>query len=147
MRAARLRAGFETVDGSDPGAGQKNRLTLHAVMTFLASKNRQEKHGSDLNPWVRAVFALMVVYAGCSGLTAIRLGHYVDDANLSAAVSERFAAQKTSDFARVKTEVKDGVIYLSGTVASDEQRSRAEKVAFQVPGTKGVVNNLQVEKP
>jgi osmotically-inducible protein OsmY len=116
-------------------------------MSFLASKNRQAKHGSDLNPWVRAVFALMVVYAGCSGLTGIRLGRYVDDANLSAAVSERFAAQKTSDFARVKTEVKDGVIYLSGTVASDEQRSRAEKVAFQVPGTKGVVNNLQVEKP
>ena len=100
-----------------------------------------------MNPWAGVVLALAVILAGCSGLTGVRLGSYVDDANLSAAVSERFAAQKTADFARVKTEVKDGVIYLSGTVASDEQRSRAEKVAFQVAGTKGVINNLQVEKP
>jgi len=99
-----------------------------------------------LNRWAVFILALVFALAGCSQLTGIRLGRYIDDANLSAAVSQRFAAEKTSDFARVKTEVKDGVVYLSGTVASDEQLSRAEKVAFQVAGSKGVVNNIQVEK-
>jgi osmotically-inducible protein OsmY len=84
--------------------------------------------------------------AGCAGLTGVRLGSYIDDANLNAAVSQRFAAEKSSDFARVKAAVNDGVVYLSGTVASDEQKTRAEKVAFQVAGTKGIVNNLQVEE-
>ena len=114
------------------------------MLTYDAAKDRW-----TVADFCRAVFifALLWSLTGCAGLTGVRLGSYVDDANLNAAVAQRFAAEQTSDFARVKTEVKDGVIYLSGTVASDEQVRRAEKVAFQVAGTKGVVNNLKVEKP
>ena len=117
------------------------------MATFAAQNSAERRRKLGLNPWAGVVLALAVSLAGCSGLTGVRLGSYIDDANLSKAVAERFAAEKNPDFARVKTEVKDGAIYLSGTVASAEQRSRAEKVAFQVPGTKGVVNNLRVENP
>jgi osmotically-inducible protein OsmY len=117
------------------------------MATFADQNSAERRRKPGLNLWAGVALALALVFTGCSGLTGVRLGSYIDDANLSKAVAERFAAEKNTDFARVKTEVKSGVIYLSGTVASDEQRSRAEKVAFQVPGTKGVVNNLQVEKP
>jgi osmotically-inducible protein OsmY len=117
------------------------------MITGFRGGNVGIKNITGLNPWARFIVALAFFLIGCSGMTGIKLGRYIDDANLNASVSERFAAQKSADFAGVKTEVKDGVIYLSGTVASDEQRSRAEKVAFQVPGTRGVINNLKVENP
>ena len=117
------------------------------MIAVFGASNPAVKYITGLNPGARFILAVAFALAGCSGMTGLPLGHYIDDANLNASVAERFAAQKSADFARVKTEVKDGVIYLSGTVASPEQRSRAEKVAFQVPGTRGVVNNLQVENP
>jgi hypothetical protein len=117
------------------------------MMTAFGRSNAAIKNFAGLSPWARFILALVFFLAGCSGITGIKLGRYIDDKNLSASVSERFAAQKSADFTRVKTEVKDGVIYLSGTVASDEQRSRAQEVAFQVPGTRGVINNLKVENP
>jgi len=117
------------------------------MITALRGSNAGIKNTACLNPWARFILALAFFLASCSGITGIKLGRYIDDKNLNASVQERFAAQKSADFAGVKTEVKDGVIYLSGTVASDEQRSRAEKVAFQVPGTRGVINNLKVESP
>lgn len=117
------------------------------MMTAFGRSNAAIKNIAGLSPWARFILALAFFLAGCSEMTGIKLGHYIDDKNLNASVQERFAAQKTADFAGVKPEVKDGVIYLSGTVASDEQRRRAENVAFQVPGSKGVVNNLKVENP
>lgn len=114
---------------------------------FFGSEDRVAKDCGDIYRWAVLVFALALSLAGCAGLTGVRLGSYVDDANLNAAVAQRFAAEKSPDFAGVKATVNNGIIYLSGTVASDEQKTRAEKVAFQVAGTKGVVNNLQVEKP
>jgi osmotically-inducible protein OsmY len=117
------------------------------MMIAFGRRNAAIKSITGLNPWARFILALAFFLAGCSGITGLKLGRYIDDKNLNASVQERFAAQKTADFAGVKTEVKDGVIYLSGTVASDEQRSRAENVAFQVPGTRGVINNLKVENP
>ena len=100
----------------------------------------------DFIRWTMVIFTLLFCLAGCSGLTGLPLGSTIDDANLKASVSQRLAAEKTSDFAGVKTDVKDRVVYLSGTVTSDEQKSRAENVIFTVPGIKGIVNNLQVEK-
>jgi len=99
-----------------------------------------------LNRWGLVILALSFSLVGCSGLTGLPLGSYMDDANLKAAVSQRLAAEKTFDFAGVKAEVNDRVVYLTGTVASDEQKTRAATVAFTVAGIKGIVNNLQVEK-
>ena len=116
------------------------------MTNFSGLEDRGAKDHRDLSRWGAVIFALAFSLAGCAGLTGIRLGSYMDDANLNAAVAERFAAEKSSDLAPVKAEVKGGIIYLSGTVASDEARTHAEKVGFQVPGSKGVVNNIQVEK-
>ena len=116
------------------------------MITFMESKEQRAKNSARSKQWARVMLVLMIAVAGCSGMTGIRLGSSIDDANLNAAVAERFAAEKSSDLAPVKAEVKGGIIYLSGTVASDEARTHAEKVGFQVPDSKGVVNNIQVEK-
>jgi hyperosmotically inducible protein len=45
----------------------------------------------------------------------------------------------------VKYEVKNGVVTLTGEVASQLRRAHAEKVASSVPNVKQVVNELQVQ--
>jgi osmotically-inducible protein OsmY len=45
---------------------------------------------------------------------------------------------------RIKIEVKDAVVTLSGNVGTDKVRSKAEKIARKVQGVKEVVNKLEV---
>jgi len=45
----------------------------------------------------------------------------------------------------VKYEVKSGVVTLTGTVNSENKRTRAENVASGVPNVQQVVNNLQIK--
>jgi osmotically-inducible protein OsmY len=92
------------------------------------------------------IYPLVLSLLGCSQLTAVPLGSHVNDMNVRAAVSERIAAERTSEFTRVKIKVDDGVVYLAGAVSSEEAKTRAENVVFRVPGIKGIVNNIEVEK-
>jgi osmotically-inducible protein OsmY len=45
---------------------------------------------------------------------------------------------------RIKIEVKNGVVTLTGNVGTDKVRSKAEKIARKVQGVKEVVNKLVV---
>jgi osmotically-inducible protein OsmY len=47
---------------------------------------------------------------------------------------------------RVGVDTVNGVVSLTGVVASSEERALAEEVARKVKGVKGVKNNLQVQK-
>jgi osmotically-inducible protein OsmY len=44
----------------------------------------------------------------------------------------------------IKTESKDGVVTLTGTVADDSQKSMAENTVANLPGVKSVDNELQI---
>jgi osmotically-inducible protein OsmY len=50
---------------------------------------------------------------------------------------------------RVKIEVKNGVVTLTGMVHSEAAKSKATKLAKKVQGVKDVVNQMQIgdEKP
>ena len=75
------------------------------------------------------------------------MGSYLDDRNLQARVEEYFAAEKSPGLAGVKPTVRDGIIYLNGSVASNEEKLRAERIAFRVTATRGVINRLEIESP
>ena len=89
----------------------------------------------------------VVAVAGCMQLTAVPMGSYLNDQNLQASVQERFTAEKAVELARVKPGVNDGIVYLTGSVDSEEQKERAEKVALRAPGVRGVVNRLEINPP
>jgi osmotically-inducible protein OsmY len=73
--------------------------------------------------------------AGCPG-----------DAGISAAVRARLS-QHTELLApnRVYVSTLDGVVYLSGEVATDTQRLDAEDIARATPGVTRVVNDISLE--
>lgn len=44
-------------------------------------------------------------------------------------------------------DVKDGVVTLKGTVETERQKDKAEKVVKKISGVKSVVNQIQISHP
>ncbi|HEY6563499.1 MAG TPA: BON domain-containing protein, partial [Pirellulaceae bacterium] len=70
-----------------------------------------------------------------------------DDAGIAQDLSQRLRTAKSEgvlrDF-RIGVNVENGVVWLSGRVTDDRQRSRALDLARRVPGVRVVVNDLEI---
>ncbi len=66
------------------------------------------------------------------------------DADISAEVEKRIHAVAVPAATPITIQSSNGVVVLSGNVASDMERTAAETAAKQVDGVKSVINNLQV---
>lgn len=66
------------------------------------------------------------------------------DVEITTDVQAKIHQQAALTAAPINVQANSGVVVLSGDVASDDARNAAEKVAKQVKGVKGVINNLQV---
>ena len=95
---------------------------------------------------VAGLLVLVALVTGCTSTTGKSDGTNIDDANITASVKSKLVADKASNLTRVDVDTNNGTVYLNGTVASPEQKSRAEQLAWQASGVKTVVNNLQVQK-
>ena len=69
-----------------------------------------------------------------------------DDATLTNAVEDAFAASARVDAHDIKTLCKNGVIYLEGAAESEEEKEIAAFLAGTVPGVQKVINNITIER-
>jgi hyperosmotically inducible protein len=92
------------------------------------------------------IMVLVLATAACQSMTGRSMGTNIDDATITASVKSKLVAEKAANLTRVDVDTTSGTVYLSGTVESAEQKSRAEQLAWQANGVKGVVNNLQLSK-
>lgn len=92
------------------------------------------------------LLAVVAVLAGCQTVTGKTAGQTVDDASITASVKSKLVADRAANLTRVDVDTNSGTVYLNGTVETAEQKARAEQLAWQAQGVKGVVNNLQVQK-
>ena len=69
----------------------------------------------------------------------------LEDTRIEAEVKARLVGEKNANLTRVGVVSSQGVVHLTGTVASPEQRARAETLAGGVSGVKRVVNQLDVK--
>lgn len=92
------------------------------------------------------LLALATVLAACSSLTGQTAGENADDAQITAAVKSRLAAEKLATLTRVGVETNLRTVYLTGVVDSEETRQRAAEIAWSVTHVNGVVNHLVVQK-
>jgi osmotically-inducible protein OsmY len=99
------------------------------------------KHGK-----IAAVLLLSGLLGGCQAVTGRTTGQNIDDSNTTAAVKTQLARDKVSSLTRIDVDTNAGVVSLTGTVESAEQRARAEQIAKGVGGVKRVINNLQVQR-
>ena len=92
------------------------------------------------------MMVLVLATAACQSMTGKSMGTNIDDATITASVKSKLVADKGANLTRVDVDTTSGTVYLNGTVESAEQKSRAEQLAWQANGVKGVVNNLQLSK-
>lgn len=69
----------------------------------------------------------------------------MSDESITAAVQSKLTGDRLSNFTRVEVDTEGGVVQLSGTVLSADQRKRAEELARQVNGVLRVNNNLRIQ--
>lgn len=93
---------------------------------------------------VAVVVAALSLAVGCQSLTGKSAGTNIDDVSITASVKAKLVADKPTNLTRVDVDTNHGTVYLNGSVESPEQKARAEQLAWQASGVKGVVNNLQV---
>lgn len=107
---------------------------------------------------MRAVILLVVsvmMLAGCASGTLLGAGQggqaadgrsYEEaraDSLISAAVNKLLVHDTDVQAMDVTVSTRDGVVFLDGTVENAAQVQRAEQLARQVDGVKGVVNRLR----
>jgi len=73
-------------------------------------------------------------------------GMYVKDSAITAKVMTKLVTKGPTTLTNVQVNTdRDGVVWLSGTVPTKEARARAETIAKETSGVKGVHNNIVVE--
>jgi osmotically-inducible protein OsmY len=82
--------------------------------------------------------------ANRAGDVAGRAGAIVGDAAITSAVKAKFLADTTVQGLDIDVDTRDGVVTLTGTVASRAEADRAGNLARNIEGVKNVVNNTRV---
>jgi len=83
---------------------------------------------------------ILGLFAGCSK-APVRT-----DAQITSDVQGKFYADPAIESRQIKIQAAGGVVILSGTVASESERSAAASDAATVAGVRTVVNNLEVQQ-
>lgn len=99
-----------------------NRSTAIAVLLLLASAS-----------------------SGCQTITGRTARQHFNDKWLLHETKGRIAAQIPRALTAMNVDVNRGTVYLIGTVATPEQKARAEQIARDVDGVVNVVNHLETE--
>jgi osmotically-inducible protein OsmY len=73
-------------------------------------------------------------------------GEAADDAVVTAKVKARLTDDEVTKAYQINVETFKGTVQLSGSVDSEDARSRATELAKNVGGVKNVKNSLQVRK-
>ena len=84
------------------------------------------------------LLAIVVTLGACATFDPL------EDTRIESEVKARLVAEKDANLTRVGVVSSRGTVYLSGTVGTPEQRSRAEVLANGVTGVGRVVNALEV---
>ncbi|HEX6733902.1 MAG TPA: BON domain-containing protein [Azonexus sp.] len=88
---------------------------------------------------------LVPVVAAAADAERSSAGTYVQDSAITAKVKARLASDKMSSLAKIRVDTdRDGVVYLSGKVASQSEAERAITVARETEGVRTVLSDLQV---
>jgi osmotically-inducible protein OsmY len=87
---------------------------------------------------------LMSVLGGCASFSKCGLSGCAGDAAITAAVSTQFARYPAVTANSIRIQTLDKVVYLTGVVDTEVERSLAESVAGDVAGVARVVDSISI---
>ncbi len=76
---------------------------------------------------------------------ATRAGVAIEDSFITTSVKSAVLAEPGLSALKIDVDTKDGVVTLSGTVASSELKARATQIAQNTSGVRSVIDNLEVK--
>jgi hyperosmotically inducible periplasmic protein len=91
---------------------------------------------------VIVVSALMFV--GCRSMTGRSVGQQFDDKVISTQVKTKLTTDRAANLFSTGVGTQFGIVRLTGTVQTPEQRAEAERIASNVAGVRGVKNEILV---
>lgn len=91
-----------------------------------------------------AFLATGAVAAGQVATDKRSAGHIVDDVLIKARLANKYTDDVQQRFCHVTIKVNEGRVLLTGTVKTDQDLHAANRIAWEVRGTKEVINELQV---
>jgi hyperosmotically inducible periplasmic protein len=123
----------------------RNRSEGRGLVRPNSTQDRGVTHVRQLLRSVLVLMLLVAVTAGCTAMTGKSAGTNVDDAKITAIVKEKLAVEKISTLTKIDVDTNKGTVYLTGNVTSEDLKTKATQIAWQVAGVNGVVNNLKVQ--
>ncbi len=90
------------------------------------------------------LFLVPFFLAGCTTLTGETAGETIDDTVLTSKIKAKLADEKLLNTTRVSVKTERGVVYLTGAVATSEERSKVVQIAKNVKGVREVVDHLEI---
>jgi osmotically-inducible protein OsmY len=75
-----------------------------------------------------------------------KAGQAIDDTSITAAVKAGILAEPGLKVLKIDVDTKDGRVTLTGSADSPDAVKKAEQIASNVNGVKGVENRLTVQK-
>ena len=67
---------------------------------------------------------------------------FIDDASITANIKARHAEDRSIRITAIGVETRNGVVQLSGFTPSPAEKTRAEALAWTIPGVKAVQNDI-----
>lgn len=126
-------------------------VTLRGVAANRAQKDLTTEYAKDVEG-VRGVHNEMAVFTDIvkpmDNSVAQKIDSYtesIDDASITALTRTVFLTHRSTSALKTDVSTKDGVITLGGKAKNAAEKSLAGKLAADVHGVKGVVNNMTVE--
>lgn len=89
------------------------------------------------------IFVLLLL-PGCVALTGETAGENIDDTVLTTEIKARLAGEKVLHTTRVGVKTERGVVYLTGSVDTADDRNKIGEIVKKVKGVRDVVNRIEV---
>jgi hyperosmotically inducible protein len=74
-----------------------------------------------------------------------RVGEFVKDSAITAEIKSKLLIEKDIDSLHIKVDTdSDGIVVLTGTVKTEEEKERVRNIAQSADGVKHIINNLEI---
>ena len=87
---------------------------------------------------------MLFLFPGCVALTGETAGENIDDTVLTTEIKARLAGEKVLHTTRVGVKTERGVVYLTGSVDTADDRNKIGEIVKKVKGVRDVVNRIEV---
>jgi len=87
---------------------------------------------------------LLMALSGCVALTGETAGENIDDAVITTEIKAKLAAEKVLHTTRVGVKTERGVVYLTGSVDTADDRGKVAEITRKVQGVRDVVNRIEI---